>query len=193
MGGHSGGGGRAGRGGGGGLSQSDINAIQNYGQMDYMNINKYLREGPQSFIPEGTPLSDYQAEILRVGKDIKPKVDALESALDKTRLRQAETLYRGFNTELPYDIKPGSIITEHGFASTSLRRDVAEGFAKDGYVAKITAPKGTKGVRVSDLGLNKLYTASEDEILLQRGTRFKVTKTYVDKSGTQNVEMKVVR
>ena len=73
--------------------------------------------------------------------------------------------------------KPGKVITEKGFMSTTKSKSIAEewgGFSGSSkpIVLKLDVPKKVKGIDLSKHEMN------QDEILLQRGLKYKVKKVY---------------
>jgi hypothetical protein len=110
-----------------------------------------------------------------VGAGIKGSVNSLDSAIAKNTLAQDTFVYRGVSKKVLAGAKPGAVITDKGYPSTSLDFSAAAHFAGiaegGGVVTRIRVPKGRKAGAVD--GLNKKYP-DENEVLLPRGTRFKV-------------------
>jgi hypothetical protein len=95
-------------------------------------------------------------------------------------------VFRGVHKEaLPYHtMHPGTEFTDHGYTSTSLRHGAAMGFGGGGYskdnkahVFKIHVPAGTKAHHFDSHNVENQH---ENEVVLGRGTRFRVTHHSVD-------------
>jgi hypothetical protein len=115
-------------------------------------------------------------------------------------LTHDHVLYRGGHPDNHTQFRPGREFTEHGYTSTSLKPGVAADYAREhGYnerkvIHVIHAPAGTKGhyLDVHKAGAKKPHeNVDEHEVLLQRGTRYKVTHHTMD-SNAHYIHMKVV-
>ena len=76
-------------------------------------------------------------------------------------------------------LRPGMRFTDNGFFSTSLVRSSLDGFRKEykrNCLLKIYLPKGIHGIYISLKGTNSVLC--EQELLLQRGTEFEITKIH---------------
>lgn len=128
------------------------------------------------------------------GDDSKiPKGDRKDIALLDAQMRddiQEKTLYRGMFADIG-TIQEGGIINSHAFTSTSkdpiqgeygsdpngdftakAQSEVGAGKNRTSYVMNITIPKGSKGLDIDKSGLGE----DESEVLLPRGTIFKINK-----------------
>jgi hypothetical protein len=75
------------------------------------------------------------------------------------------------------ELKPGAIITDKGYMSTTRKAGVAAGFAgTNGYGLKITVPKGASLMPVKSISQH----AGEDEFLLPRNSRLRVIRVDLD-------------
>jgi hypothetical protein len=122
------------------FSDSQEDAIKAYQGGLSAGINSYLAGKTQG----------NNTEIMAANK--------LRAAIDKTEgLPEAVTLYSGVRTNLSGDdmldgLSAGMVISKKGFLSTSADKNFATKWISDGwkpdkgYVIKITAPKGTKGI-----------------------------------------------
>lgn len=137
------------------LSTSEVKAVDAYKGYGYKKINGQLR----------------------AGKEGGETVRQLDSAISKGSLGGSTKLYRSFHMEnVP---KPGDVITDRGFVSTSTSREVAARFTNIGgstkrALVRIAAPAGTPAAFLPGQG--------EDEVLLSRNSNF-----VVDKLGRENV------
>jgi hypothetical protein len=101
-------------------------------------------------------------------------------------LEQPTVLYRGIKDDnfLPRKqyadfikgLKVGDVIDEPGFMSTTIDYDMAEGFANDGIVLQIEAPRGTRvGSPLMTGDLAPVYADPERELLLPPNTKLQIT------------------
>lgn len=105
--------------------------------------------------------------------------------------------YRAFGGALKVDdLKKGTTFKDHGFTGLSLHHDIAHNFSKEhvhedetghhyhNYVARVHVPKGTKA-HYLDNDHARHDHKSEKEVLLHRGTTFKVVghSGHSEKSG----------
>jgi hypothetical protein len=101
-------------------------------------------------------------------------------------LEQPTVLYRGIKDDnfLPRQqyanfikgLKVGDVIDEPGFMSTTIDYDMAEGFANDGIVLQIEAPRGTRvGSPLMTRDLAPVYADPERELLLPPNTKLQIT------------------
>jgi DNA-binding CsgD family transcriptional regulator len=106
----------------------------------------------------------------RMTPKLKEDIEALDRALDKGSAPHDLTVVRGLGS-FQYDVSPGKlwpgkVLTDKGFASTSV--NVGGGFGGQKLVIRV--PKGAKGLFVRPLS----HYAGEDEFLLPRNSKFKV-------------------
>jgi hypothetical protein len=148
------------------LGKDDIEALKSFTGGGAWAANAHIL-GKQSF----TWGDKTSAEAL----ELFPKLDA---ALAKGTVNQNITVYRGMKNVDLSSLKPfvGTDVPFHmpTYSSTSLDPRVAAGFAsgKKGALWKITVPKGAKAL---DMRKHTHYP-SEKEVVLPRGSRWKITK-----------------
>ena len=178
------------------LSEEERKVLQDYTsenpKCSYSNINRSLYD------PEFEAANEQEAEML--GNEI----NVLTDCLDKKELPRQAELYRGIKNASDIfgddvdTLSPEEIIEKHtgteyinpAFTSTSCSKDVAQRFAdgawgKDSGLITIKAPKGTKGMCVGDVGS---FGSSEGEVLLQRGTIYRLDKIAYN-NGQYNITM----
>src|SRR5262249_39831285 len=91
------------------------------------------------------------------------------------------TVYRGLSAEQFSDLKPGSVISDKGFTSTSLTDDVqAVGRARQPATAEIILPKGTKA-----------GAGSARELILPPGAKFRVVNVG-RKGGVMHLKLELI-
>lgn len=166
------------------LPADEKRAVQDYVGDWYDPINLYLRKGIEGVEP------DEVAEVRR-------RLPLIDAALKKAKLRENLIMFRGVNVQgIHAAFDRGSLINaildEPGYVSTSLDEDVGLHFAKAGMLSDflrerakyptlltIKARKGQIGAYVSHVNRefhpeSPNYDNGEGEILLPRGTKFKV-------------------
>ena len=135
------------------LQDHEFKAIEKYSGAGYESINNALRKGG-------------------AGQHAKT-VAALDSAIARTSIPEDVTAFRGVRAgKLPDDLKPGAVLQDNAYVSTSLNRAVGEKFAHH-TLMEIKVPKGSKGAAFDAVfeGGNR----GENELMLPRGSKFKVT------------------
>ena len=142
-------------------SPSEAGAISGYKDGGYGSINGPLREK----------------------RSISEKAKLLTEWLDRSKLPEDVTLYRGVNSSVGTVIKAmgfeNFVFADHGFSSTSTSEKFSKGWGGGGNLLMvIKAKKGQKGAAIRASHEND----SEHEVLLQRGSKFKVTKLDLDNS-----------
>ena len=151
-------------------------ALYDYTSENYKNYNSALRSGDLADSPDAFG-------IFRVG-DI----------LDTATVPEDVIAVRGITTgDLPADIKdlydnlkPGSVIHDAGFSSTSLAPRPAIG---GDVTLRIRVPAGTKGAY---LGRLSKYRDMEQELLLQSGTTYRVVEVHEVSAFRKFVDVEVV-
>jgi hypothetical protein len=147
------------------LSPAEAAAFRGYGHNDYVKINRLLRTGrakEDSWFSGGA-----YAEAIT-----KTFIHPMDTAFTRaSRIPHATILHRGFSShELEQALKnphaKGMVFSDKGFVSTSRRW--ASAFSGRIHL-RIHVPAGTKAVAMEHFGYG-----FEKEILLNRGSRFKV-------------------
>lgn len=182
------------------LPDDERQALSEYQGSGFYLLNKVLRHGPDSVLPGNDP------STLQIRQSVSRQYKALKAAFEKApRLDKATTLYRGAtwpraaDTGLRRSLEVGSTITDKAFMSTTRSRKAVDEFVAQTrstsaldkpikYV--IAAPAGTRAIDLESLAQrsgNK-HVQGQDETLLDRATRFRVTK--IDDDGlTVHVEI----
>lgn len=150
---------------------------------EYQAINTYLGTGyaPMNSLARGLPESDWPDHWTpEVVADMRAQADLLDNALvtKGIELQDNAVLYRGVaNVNADY-FRVGDVVTDNGFASTSLNSSVAGGFGQNGVVLEIMAPQGTRGIYTGpfDRLADADYALYESEFLLPRGSQIRVVE-----------------
>lgn len=145
------------------LSYDEQQAIHDYTDTFYTRINKYLR---------GLDVSEYFDEYY-TKDDLAKSIKNLDSALNKFKLDENITFYRGVGLEELEFLKKSNEIKN--FVSLTTDKDVvAQDFFEyndsKGAVVKFNVPKNSKGAYV---GLNS-STPFEREFILERNSKYTI-------------------
>jgi len=149
-------------------------ALRDYRGRGYQDLQEALRKG----LRLGTTETESGGFPLAL---IRKHLDALLA--ESPALGRSTVLWRGGH--LPGNVRVGATITDKGYLSTSARRAAAEDFVtpfSKQDVIRITTRKEQKGLWVQGIrntmppGQTNARIALEAEVLLPRGTRFKVTR-----------------
>jgi hypothetical protein len=116
---------------------------------------------------------------LREGGSAKPSVKAAIKEMDSAfkasgGLGESVTVYRGMAASHFDSVAVGAIVKDKGFACTTTDKKIAAQFAKraNGVSVEIRLPKGAKAMRIGKITGKNMH--NENEVLLGRGTKFKV-------------------
>jgi hypothetical protein len=116
---------------------------------------------------------------LREGGSAKPSVKAAIKEMDSAfkasgGLGESVTVYRGMAASHFDSVAVGAIVKDKGFACTTTDKKIAAQFAKraNGVSVEIRLPKGAKAMRIGKITGKNMH--NENEVLLSRGTKFKV-------------------
>lgn len=141
-----------------GLLQEEKGAVGSWVSGEYKYINEHFRKGGKEKELFNPRLNNV---VYNLNKLLKKHPDV-----------EARPLYRGMH-HLPAEygkIKPGTEFTDQGYMSTTDDIDIAKSFTsgEKPIILNITTKKG--------LPVSDNYGAKENEYLLARGSKFKVTK-----------------
>lgn len=158
-----------------GLSPAQVCAIQHYSNAGYLvNPKLWATEA------DGKALSGLDWAYVRV----------LDSALAKLPAEPVTTVYRGTSRAVKFS-RPGEIVRLKGYSSTTVSKDVAEGFVTERMMI-IKAKNGKNIQRYSNAGMEK-------ELLLPRSTRVrfeksetKVIEIFTEENGPEKREVEFV-
>jgi len=160
------------------LSTDDKSVLNYYTSYGYGKINSYLRD-KTNHKGNNTP-----QEL----ETTKQAVSKLETIIAKNKLSKPLTVFKGVSrvTFKEYGMpEVGKVFTDNGFCSTSTDLKIAtqhansgnagaliKGGPSKGIIMRYTLPEGTEAV---------IIPTSEQEILVQHGTQFKITSIQKDK------------
>lgn len=166
------------------LSQDERTGIQNYTGHYYKEMNSAMRER-------------------RINQSrYKKYIDDATTGLEKWEVQEDVVVWRGISSrrtfaqdvfnvseqELIQMFNDGTIIgqtfTEYGFASTGVTKGA--GWGKE-ISAEIYVPKGTKAMYVDPISMHE----GEKELLLQRGTVFKIWD-FTENNGRYRLRLEIV-
>jgi hypothetical protein len=138
------------------LSVAERRSLSRYTDVHYKEINSYVRGSKM--------LSFGHATRQRAETDARN----IDSVMARAKLPQAMTVYRGMRPGLFAELKPGDEFTDKGFVSVSANPKIAKHFGHGSALIKL--PAGAKVIPIGD----KSQVSKEAELLINRGSRFKV-------------------
>lgn len=149
-----------------GLSKEEKKALLQYAGPMFFDTNSSLRS--DGSVPEKW----------------KDSVKNLDAAIEKSTIPNDIVAYRGLwldgkeqSQKFVEKFVPGAILSDPGFMSTSINREIASDFGGEklgsGIVIEIKVPKGSKGAYMDVLPENAKHF-KQNELLLPRGAKFKV-------------------
>lgn len=156
------------------LTEDQLRAVKRYSSAEFSKINGALRKG------------------LRLSRDIRATVDALDDAISNSTCDSEVIVYRGVGQRyaealIASNPDVGDIIEDAGYLSTSAKRDVAGEFAKyepPGMMMRIKLPKGCNALYLAPYSV---YPA-EEEWLLPRNAELRILG-YDDDTRTLELEL----
>ena len=169
------------------LAEAQLDSARAYGGSLYRPANARLRGLSHGFTDEALQSARLQDDIANIA-----------SATDDNILVNDVRLYRGMGDDYANQVwsnDVGSTFTDAGFSSTSMNRETAINFARgqsqgvsEPLVLDVLAPSGTRAL---PLVSNNAGIAAEQEMLLQRGTRFRILRKWSE-DGLRRVEAEVI-
>jgi superfamily I DNA/RNA helicase/DNA polymerase III epsilon subunit-like protein len=188
-------------------STTDEDVEAAYGLLEYQNtryddVNTRLRTGGASdSVLDSETAKQFEKEWKKETIEITESMDKLFDAAPT--LVEDIMLYRGvhseYSDELMRSYEVGDMFTDLGFSSTTLSRGQAEDFTdygEDSYdedtekprlLLEIIAPEGTRAIHVPAYLGSSTTHPDEDEVLLDRGTTFRVISKTESADGTTKV------
>jgi len=156
-------------------NRDEKNSLETY-VFNSVSINSLLRTGKINDV--------YVASESTVPK-IKEDIKNIDTAMEKSFLPFDSVVYRSLYSDITNNLSIGDEFEDKGFVSTSFNKELVEGwnYGRENTILKINISKNTKGIYLSKKG-----RPFQMELLLNRGTKFKVLK----KSGN-NIEVEVVK
>lgn len=150
------------------LKKSDIEAIEIYQGIDYVDMNNYLR-----------------GKIDKVDDRLKKCIETLTSTIEKVRLEEDVILARG--TTISWlqgleweDLKAGDILIDDGFFSASVNEEKAKWFAdrkgERAILADVKVLRGTNAVFV-DTAVDDDWEA---EMIFKPGSKFIIEEKWIE-------------
>lgn len=168
------------------LSKYQKHALLNYKGYS-QRLNRYLRDGDDIYRKHFHKDKAANASINKVVHEVHhPQIEHLDHVTNHS-MKGSHTVYR---SGLPKDetkFPVGHEFTDHGYTGTTFKKSVANGFADNNVHHKaIKSQTGRKIIHVIhtkpgdkghflDIGGESGMMSYERELLLHRGTRFKVT------------------
>lgn len=160
-------------------------SLTHYSGSGYQEINDHLRA-----IAKGQKVSDVTE------KKIRPMVEAMDAAFGHSHMEQATVVHRGiksgmsgFDGAWQHDHSMvGAVVSDPGYASSSTAYTTASSFAgHGGIVMRVLVPKGYPGISMH--GGNH---SGENEILLPRGTKFRIVADNGWQNGQRHLDVEII-
>lgn len=146
------------------LTQDELKAFDEYTGTGYGDINGYLR-GTQDYEPE-----NYDPD------QVEEMIGDMDRVFNRSRLPKDMLVYRAVSANTYSKIIKSDSFTDAGYGSTTSKRAFAEQWPKPGrVVVPIVLRKGAKAIPIESI--SQMKDEGEREILLARGSEFKVRKT----------------
>lgn len=124
--------------------------------------------------------------------EIRDGIDAAFERVDP--VQEPALVFRGAKVKFANRLRPGAVIEDPGYMSTSPSRAVADGFAKFGSdIFEITMPKGTKAIDINEAAGSGY--GFEREVLLPRGTKLVIESIRPDpksRAGRRIIKARVI-
>lgn len=165
-----------------GLTEGELTELNDYQGQYYRNINSQLRDGE-------TLIEDW----LKMAQD-------MDSALAKGTVDRDVLAYRGMDARfLPEALTPGTVFSDAAYVSTSLGTAIGDQFMRwareeegaQPILVDIAVPRGSHAAYmplINDIA----YYHREYELLLPRGSQFRVTRAWADEDGNQRLSVELV-
>lgn len=183
MGGRSGGGGRAGRSGGGGSAPSTESILESYADQIFSEMSRAEAKAIDGY--QGGEFASITHRLVTGERDrtAEANIAQIDAVMRRSSIPTDATVYRGMSGDAAAKMmgkspKEGKVFKAKNFVSTSLDKDRASGFgwtksamnpSTPQHLLEIKVPKGSKGIYMKN--------SFEKELLLNRGTKFKITGT----------------
>lgn len=178
---------------GGAFTDAETAAVTAYSDESYHAVNGLLRNPDADMaVMSGDKFPGLSGKGMR-GQERRKEftedlVSEMDSAMAKSSLGEDTTLYRGvtstksvFGVDNMEQVAIGTVFEDKAFVSTTKDFDRMKKFGTDGKrfgeepaYFRVKAKKGQSSIDISAKNSSSAY-AKEQEVLLPRGTRFKVT------------------
>ncbi|MYS95244.1 MULTISPECIES: ADP-ribosyltransferase, partial [Streptomyces] len=145
-------------------------ALERYSSFYYKNINGQLRDVDVPLKPQVQNLVDDMDRVMG-GRPVPEDIMVVRGTEYDHVLKEVDSVL---------DME-GRTFTDDGFTSTSLGKTAA--FDHQPMIMHLRVPKGTPALWIDHISLNK----GERELLLARGSQYKVTRVFQDTAGKWHV------
>ena len=174
------------------LTQKEKDALREYTTETYTEINDTLRSGQ---FAKAKKSNDY------FSKQLVETIENTDAALAKFELTKDRTVYRGLRTDLDngyikrlVSLKPGDVIEEKAYTSTSTTKGAVAEFGGNSVLMKIKVPAGSgRGAYLKRIS----QFETEQEFLIRRNAKFKIIKItkkkhpYIDDENAYEIELEM--
>lgn len=157
------------------LMPQEKKIIQDYTNNGFKDINRFL------YAPERNNYNSMETKLLQ------KKIDIMTDFIDKASLEQQGIFYRGLDSSTAIfgsDVfkmslqelrakYEGSIYVNKAFSSMSFSKNIAESFSGE-YGGALIEARIPQGARAFCVGTVSSFGTAEGEIILQRGTSYRI-------------------
>lgn len=182
-----------------GLEDSERAALHDLRHNMFERLDPYLRAGSLELYPPWDPRSG-SPPAPSDPREMERYKDAIDSAFDKARpTTEPLEVYRGLGHHL-IGVKPGQVLEDLTYQSTTTRRDMAKSYGSGEYphrtYLRLHIPPGSRVISQANMGIHEYYAktgdhwdsdtgagydpSGEEEVLLPRGSRYKITAVHPD-------------
>lgn len=162
------------------LTADQLEALRAYQGAGYQRINPFLRG---KIKPSDT-------------STLKGRIKHIDDVMKRSEVPEDVTVLRAMGQsafgDTPLEDLVGKVFQDKGYMSTALKNKPPADFAQKRVIMNLKVPRGTRGVYMSDIAKERRFKA-EQELLLDRGLKFKVTDArYNSRSGKWVVDAEIV-
>jgi len=138
------------------FTSEEKSAFQNYSGAMFRSMNTRLRMGKS------------------VASDDKKDLKLMDQAFARAKPISASTVYRGCGGDLFSGMSVGDIFEDKAFFSTTISQSAASNFVRGDNAILLIIKLGGNAKAIPMWGISQ-FGKSEKEVLLNRGTKFKIT------------------
>lgn len=155
-------------------TEAEKASIRAYSGEAYTEINGYLRKRSAAGRPEDASRH----------KSLGATITGIDAVLTRTKIEENLIVHRGVKGQIASRLRAapvGTVVVEPGYVSTSLLRDVTDAFGTatpNSVRLKLLVPAGNSAYTMN--GRDASRYPQEHEILLPRGTRYRIVSVSGD-------------
>lgn len=182
------------------VNEAEQKLLNQYGE-DCIESLSHYKKGCDQEINQGLRLGKADSDTIKMIEDIDKSFEKAAPSANET------TLYRGVRirqnskfAEVLNNLKVGDTLVEDGYMSTTTDLNIARSFenGENGFMFEIKMPKGSKTINVEDFTGTEIFKKNagnirdEAEVLLQRGSNFKVASIEKGEGSATKIKLEYV-